>query len=303
MRKMFLIGIMAALALAPVAFADVIAPGIDVWETRNDGQTYTNITFPAGFFCPASPAFSTQVGMAGVPIATNPADVLGKSDTVIERLGSADVTSGDARVSAIIRAISFKGTAAINVPSCPCNPWTVRVLGDGTQPVSTVTIRRTSTGGGTFDSDIRINAHLILTCGTSQAHLNQSITFQASGAEWTNRPGSGGVSYPSPVSIDTNGDGTADLSVPGTSGFSPGWSPFPKPGCATAPCPVVIPHQVPTHAHFVFPPPQWCKSLTTAQRRAGKATATAVALACAQKEISPTVQPAEPIGTGVSGVN
>lgn len=310
MRKMIWGLALALLLPALPAAADTIAPGIDVWETRSDGQTYTNISFPPGFFCPNSAAFSTQVGLVGVPIATNPADVLGKSDTVVERLNRADVTSGDATVSAIVRAISFKSVSPVAVAGCSCGSWNVRVLADGTQPVSTVTIRRTGTGGGTFDSDLRINAHLIFTCGTAQAHLNQSITFQASGAEWANQPGSGGVSYGSPLQIDHNGDGTADFPVPGTSGFSGGWSPFPKPGCSVVPCPVPIPHQAPQHAHFVFPPPKYCKSAVLRSATARKLTATPVTgtatLACAQKDIAPTTSPDEPVQPGTftpSGTN
>lgn len=264
MKPAFLLGLALLFAALPALADDTILAGIDIWRTNNDGNTYVDLDLPAGFFCASSAPFSGRVVFVGVPIATNPANALGATDTVVERLGNATFDSnGVATVNAIIRAASFKSTAPITVSGCTGSSlWDVRSSAAPTQSPFLVTIRRSSptATGGSFDSSVTISPRLTFTqqgTGGLQRTLDQAVvTFTTSGAEWTYAPGSGGVTYTAgPVQIDTDGDGSPDTQVPPTSNFAPGWSPFPQTGCATAPCPVTIPHQAPSHAHQPAPPP------------------------------------------------
>jgi hypothetical protein len=95
-------------------------------------------------------------------------------------------------------------------------------------------------------------------------------------------PGPGGVTSSGPVQIDTDGDGVPDTTVPATSNFAPGWSPFPKPGCSVPPCRGSAPHQAPSHSHWVIPPPSsgctatahcWDGSTVTCTGSAGSCSA------------------------------
>jgi hypothetical protein len=282
MRKMLFLGLALSLAALPALADDTITAGIDVWQTKNDSNTYVDLSLPAGFFCTTSAPFSGRLTLAGDPIATNPADVLGASDTVIERLSDTTFdASGVARVNAIVRAANFKSTAPITVSGCPgSSQWDVRSSAAPTQSPFQVTIRRSdpTATGGSFDSSVTISPRLIFTqqgTGGAQQTLDQAaITFTTSGAEWTHAPGSGGVTYTGGnVQIDTDGDGVPDTTVPPTSNFAPGWSRFTRTGCAAAPCPVPIPHQAPSHLHYVSPAPSYCgKSFTSSAMAKSKVT-------------------------------
>jgi hypothetical protein len=263
MKPAFLLGIALSLAALPAVADDTILAGSDVWQTSNDSNTYIDLDLPAGFFCNSSAPFSGRVVFAGAPVATNPAGALGETDTVIERLGNATFDSnGVAMVNAVVRAANFKSTAPITVSGCAGSSlWDVRSSAAPAQSPFPITIRRSSptATGGSFDSSVVISPRLTFTQqGTAglQRILDQGvITFTTSGAEWTQAPGSGGVTYTAgPIQIDTDGDGLPDTYVPPTSNLAPGWSPFTRTDCAVAPCAVLVPHQAPRHAHFIRPP-------------------------------------------------
>jgi hypothetical protein len=300
---MLWIGLALALVALPVLADDTIARGIDVWQTKGDGRTYVTLDLAPGFFCTNSAAWSGTVTLAGNPVATSPADVLGATDTVIERLGDATFVNNVATVNAIVRAASFKGTAPIAVSGCDGSAyWDVKSTAAPTQSPFPITIRRPSSTatGGSFDSDLTISPRLIFTQQESglQRTLDQSqVHFSTSGAEWTHQPGAGGVTYSGSVQIDTDADGAVDTTVPGTSNFAAGWSSVAQAGCSTPPCAVPIPHQAPSHLHYVSPPPPYCKTTTTgASADTAKRGSTKAALV-AQRCLSKTADPVQPVGS------
>jgi hypothetical protein len=268
---MVYVGMALGLAALPALAANTVTRGIDVFETKGDGTTYADVSVPAGFFCAGSAAFSGTVVMAGDAVATSPDGALGHSDTVVERL--ADTTfdaSGNATVNAIVRAASFKSASPIAVSGCAGSAyWDVKSNATPTQSTFAMTLHRSSSTatGGTFDSDVTISPRLTFTqqgSGVQRTLDEGAIHFTTSGASWTHQPGSGGVTYTAgPVQIDTNGDGAVDTTVPPTSNFAAGWSTVPQSGCATAPCPVPIPHSATTARHHVNPPPPYCASTST----------------------------------------
>lgn len=271
MRKVMILGVVLALAALPASAANTITRGIDVWETKGDGRTYTTLSLPPGFFCTGSASWSGTITLTGNPITTSPARVLGKTDTVIERLGDTTFDSNNvATVNAIVRAASFKSTAPITVSGCPGSAyWDVWVTAAPTQSPFLLTIRRpnSSATGGNFDATVKIAPRLVFvqrgTGGLTHTLDQAEVDFTTSGAEWTHQPGSGGVTYGNSIQIDTDADGTVDVTVPGTSNFAPGWTSVPQSGCSAPPCPVPIPHQAPQHLHFVLPPPPYCTSSTS----------------------------------------
>jgi hypothetical protein len=262
MRKMIFMGLAAALVALPALADNTVTHGSDLFQTAGDGSTYAQVSVPAGYFCTGSAAWSGTVTLTGVPIVTSPANVLGNTDTVVERL--ADTTfdgSGNATVNAIVRAANFKSTSAISVTGCTGSSlWDVRSSAAPTQSAFAMTLHRTSSTatGGTFDSDVTISPRLTFTqqgTGGLVRTLDQStVHFTTSGASWTHHPGTGGLSYGSSVQVDTDGDGIADTTVPATSNFAAGWSTVPQSGCSTPPCGVGVPHSAITARHHIHPP-------------------------------------------------
>jgi hypothetical protein len=285
MKKMIYMGLALGLAALPALADNTITHGTDVFETKGDGTTYADVSVPAGFFCTGSAAWSGTVTLAGDPVVTSPANVLGHSDTVVERTGDTTFdASGNATVNAIVRAASFKSTAPISVTGCSGSTlWDVKSNASPTQSAFTMTIHRSSSTatGGTFDSDVTISPRLTFTqqgSGTQRTLDQSTIHFTTSGASWTHQPGSGGVTYTSgSVQIDTDGNGVVDTTVPATSNFAAGWTTVPQSGCATPPCATPIPHSAITARHHVNPPPPYCTTTTTTGATAAKRLGTKAA--------------------------
>ena len=298
MRRTLYLGLALSLAALPALADNTITAGIDIWQTKNDGNTYADLTLPAGFFCTTSAALAAHVALAGNPIATSPSGVLGATDTVIERLGDATFNvNNQATVNAIVRAASFKSTSPVSVTGCSGSSlWDVKSSAAPTQSAFPITITRPSSTatGGTFSGSVTISPRLTFTQqGTGvQRTLDQAaVTFTTSGAEWTFQPGSGGVTYTAgSVQIDTDGNGVVDTTVPHTSNFAAGWSPYTKTGCSTAPCPAPITHTAPSHLHYVSPPPPYCTTASTGAATTTKAARTTNKLATQQLAIACVAQ-------------
>jgi hypothetical protein len=275
MRKMVFMALALGLAALPALADDTVTHGSDLFQTAGDGSTYAQVSVPAGYFCTGSAAWSGTITLTGVPVVTSPANVLGNTDTVVERL--ADTTfdgSGNATVNAIVRVANFKGTAPISVTGCTGSTlWDVRSSAAPTQSAFAMTLHRASSTatGGTFDSDVTISPRLTFTqegTGGLVHTLDQStIHFTTSGASWTHQPGAGGLTYTTgSVQVDTDGDGVADTTVPPTSNFAAGWSTVAQTGCSTPPCGVGVPHSAITARHHINPPLPPCGARTHLSR-------------------------------------
>ena len=257
--------VLCALVLAALpAAAQTLTAGIDVWTTPGDGSAYVDFTdnpLPAGFFCVSSQPFAQRITLKGSPIVTSPAGVLGSTDTVVERASDVDLGNGQGSTQIRVRAISFVNRTAISVPGCS-DTFSAQVGLNGTAPAGSITISRSGAAGGTFDASFSVPGRITFTNNTTGQRLatpaTETISLQSSGAPWADSVGSGGIAYPNPVSIDTNGDGVADYTTAGTTpGFAPGWSH----GC-NPPCPVKVDHNGP-HPTWPLPAPQLCTSTAT----------------------------------------
>jgi hypothetical protein len=245
------VGCSLAALLAVPAAAQTVRAGIDVWTTPNDGSLvldFSDNPLPAGFFCTASPAFAERIPLRGVPIQTNPAHVLGSTDTIVARLSNVDLRNGEASTPIRALAISFANRAPISVPRC-IDEFNVRILAGKTMPLGTMTIRG-SADGGTFDSSLSVTGTVIFS-KTSQIKpfqtITETVTLQATGTPWSDSVGTGGIEFPQPVTIDTDGNGIPETSTPGTTpGFAPGW-------WGNPPIPVPLPHT--PHEVWPLPPP------------------------------------------------
>jgi len=245
--------------LAAPAQAQTLSAGIDVWTTPNDGSAYVDFSdnpIPAGYFCEGSQAFAQRIDLKGSPLVTSPSGVLGSTDTVVERAGAVDLSSGQGSTSIRVRAISFVNRSPISVPGCS-STFSAKVGLNGTAPTGSITIRGGSSGG-TFDASFSVPGKITFTENTQPPRVlttpvTETLGMQTVNASWADTVGTNGISYPSPVAIDTNGDGTADYQTPGTtSGFAAGWW---RSSPTNPPIPVKVSHNGP-HPTWPLPPPR-----------------------------------------------
>jgi hypothetical protein len=218
-----------AIMLAVPAFAvdRTVTNGIDLWRTPGDGTTFADFSkesIPAGFFCNKSEAFNGRIIFKGVPIATGQPGVLGATDTVVQRLDNAAFNKrGVATTRIQIRAMQFESVAPVKTA---CGLYKAYVRLDGDQPVTTMRIVRDNEKGGRFFAPISVNIKMTFEpvgrATTEALEIRKALRFPpAQNAVWsTNRrvnPALGGF-----VKVDTDGDGTPDTFLPGTSSFAAG---------------------------------------------------------------------------------
>lgn len=230
-----LFGVLALLLLIalPVAAADrVVQNGIDLWVTPGDGRTYIDfatIPLPAGFFCFKSAPFTERIVFQGVPVATGEAGVLGKTDTIVQRLDEAVFDkNGVARTRIQVRALHFESVKPVQTA---CGAFNVEVRLAGEQPVTNMRIVRDSAKGGRFFAPIAVNGKVVFTPaagGSSEIlEITRNVRFPADqGIAWADRyptkPGILGAGF---VQVDTDNDRRPDTYLPGiTANFAAGIS-------------------------------------------------------------------------------
>ncbi len=147
--------LLLALAALPALAQRVIPAGKDVWVTPANGQTV--FTFPDGdveSLCGALPSSSWthQVALQGVPMTG--ADW----DTMVVRLDDAVFnSSGVAQTRAQVANLDFRST---DTTVTPCGRLYFTVGLAGSQAPTTMTIVRTTAGGGVFHADIAVSVEI-----------------------------------------------------------------------------------------------------------------------------------------------
>lgn len=235
MKKLSVFSIFAlvlALAVPAVAADRVIANGIDLWKTPGDGTSFADFSqqpIPAGFFCPGSPPFTGRIITKGIPIVTNQPGGLGGADTIVQRLDNARFSKrGLATTRIQMRAMQFEGLTPIKTA---CGVFKAFVQLDGEQPVTTMQIVRDNEKGGRFSAPISVNVRFLFKpvdqVTTEVWELRQEVRFPpARFQRWSDdRELSGAPVVNGSVKVDTDGDGTPDTFLPGTSNFLAGRSP------------------------------------------------------------------------------
>lgn len=257
-----------ALVAAPVLAMDHVPPGVDLFNTRGNGETFMSFSsnpIPAGFFCPGSAPFTGRVEFHGLPIAGAP----GRADTIIERLDEAPLNDngvGSTRIR--IRAVQLESLKAI---STSCGRYIVRAsLAPREQPLTRMRIQQTREDGGFFTAalalNLRLSFHPVSGKGGVRV-LEDTVSFNRSTRlPWATAPGSDGVTRS--LTVDTDADGQPDTRLTQASvfvaGLAPGGVAKHNGGgliSATAALaeldqtvdPEPIYHQNPDHVHYVEP--------------------------------------------------
>jgi hypothetical protein len=232
MRNRFLgIAVVLLLIALPAAAAErVIQNGIDLWYTAGDGRTYIDFSkrpLPAGFFCFHSAPFTGRIVFRGVPIATGEKGVLGRTDTIVQRLDDATFNKNGVAVTRVqVRALHFESVQPIKTA---CGAYKVEVRLNGEQPITRMRIAREHERGGRFFAPIAVNGKLVFTPAdraTSEVlEITRNVRFPANqGIRWADSFGREAVQRPGFVLVDTDNDRRPDTYLPGTSSnFAAGW--------------------------------------------------------------------------------
>jgi hypothetical protein len=165
MVRMFVLCTLLVMAAVPAIAGqnslDRVPAGLDYWQTLAFGATaysFEKEPLPAGFFCEGSPAFKGVVQFEGVPLRTEPAGILGTTDTVIERLDEAVFNArGIAKARLRARALHIQSSSPIKTV---CGDFKVTATLTDDQPVTSITFRRQNKYGGTFDADLRLRVRI-----------------------------------------------------------------------------------------------------------------------------------------------
>jgi hypothetical protein len=115
-----------------------------------------------------------------------------------------------------------------------CGDFHVFVTLNGPQRVTTMSIRRTEQGGGTFSAPLAVDARMTFIPvkkpmksakggSTQKWELTGSFTFPAIPIAWS--LGNDSMKRIGSAVVDTNGDLTPDTRLPGTSNFVAGMPP------------------------------------------------------------------------------
>lgn len=164
-RMLALIALVAAAPLA--AQGDLpgrIEAGFDYWQTLSSGATaypFSSDPLPAGFFCEGSAPFKGVINFEGVPLTTEPAGILGTTDTVIERLDEAVFNArGIAKTRIRGYALNLVGSELVKNS---CGSWKVTAALADDQPVTEMIFRREHQFGGNFDANLRLKIQVSFT--------------------------------------------------------------------------------------------------------------------------------------------
>ena len=219
-----LISALCVMLAVPALAADrVIRSGIDLATTRADGNTHYDFKktpIPAGFFCANSAPFDGLLVLKGSPIATATPRALGNTDVIVQRLDDAVFDKrGVATTRIQFRALSLESVAPVKTS---CGEFTAKVSLAGDQPITRLRIIRERANGGRYLAPLAINVKMAFTpVNNPQARplvLRRNLRFQPNpNASWTHTPPAGAVTHEDFVKVDTDGDGTPDSFLEGTS--------------------------------------------------------------------------------------
>ena len=229
MKRLTLVTVLGLLLLSlpALAFDRVITNGSDLWRTPGDGTTFADFSkqpLPAGFFCSKSQAFTGRIILQGVPLATGQPGVLGRTDTIVQRLDNAAFNkNGVASTRIQIRAMQFQSVAPVDTA---CGQFNAFVRLDGEQPITKMRIVRDNEEGGRFYAPIYVNVKLsfqpVGRTSTEALELRKELRFPPAKIAFWSASHATGSPREGFVKVDTDGDGVPDTFLPGVSNFAAG---------------------------------------------------------------------------------
>lgn len=226
----FAICVIACITVAvPGLAADrVIYNGIDLWATSEDGSTFVDFSenpLPAQFLCYKSEPFTGRVGFKGVPVATSEPGLLGRTDTIVQRLDDAVFNKRGVAFSRLqVRSLYLKSLSPIKTS---CGLFTATVVLDGEQPITRMKIVRENPKGGRFFAPIAVNVKIsfkpVNGVEAEPLEIRKSLRFPPlPNQRWMSLPAQERHQAKGVLLVDTDGDQMPDTYLPGTSNFAVG---------------------------------------------------------------------------------
>jgi hypothetical protein len=220
-------GVLALGAGAAAFAAEPIRKGVDLWISVA-GMARTSFAqepIPAGFFCNGSQPFTGSISFQGAPLATEPAEALGRADTIVQRLDDAVFDAkGEATTRIQLMALSLVSTRPV---ATSCGAYDVAVhLADGEQPTTTMRIFNSDALGGTYSAPLSLNVKLVFTPAAGDRSARRELTRRidlgpAPRSVWVYAK----PQYVSGVRVDTRGTGRPEVLLPTPSNFRAGFDP------------------------------------------------------------------------------
>ena len=257
-RAMLRVASTLVLPLGATATAQlVILPGDDGWQTPPPGPTtetfidfgnqVVNPPILGDFFGPGSDPFTGRVQLRGEPLLTIPPGALGPTDTIVTRLGPANILDpfgGQDTVPIQLVALNLVSTEPFQVTFSggqSSELWELRATRSQFPPSnpSTMTIQSQCPDGGTFDSILFVRPRLTFTrVSDGQVQVMDGpgvpeVQFDSQNSPWVlpfQGPGQfdpqqHGVAPLFPgVQVDGDGDGIPDYVTVGQSNFLAGFA-------------------------------------------------------------------------------
>ncbi|MBW8878721.1 MAG: hypothetical protein JF614_27495 [Acidobacteria bacterium] len=225
-RSLGIMLLISGFATSAFAADRAIQNGIDVWSTAGDGSTFVDFAqtpIPAGFFCAGSAPFTAKVAFQGVPLVTDNHKVLRDTDTIVQRLDDAVFNKrGTAVTRTQVRALSLRSVTPLETR---CGKFDATVRLDGVQPITQMVIHRENEKGGTFSGPLWLNVKVSFTpvgrASREALEIPLAVRFRDN-IQYPWRAKSIAPELTGFVRVDTDGDGVADIYLPGTSNFFAG---------------------------------------------------------------------------------
>lgn len=238
-RIIIFIAFIAFFIVSAASRAANVMPGFDLCTTPPDNNT--TVTFgiieecpplPADFFGPGSDPFEGTIAFGGLPLETDPPNILGLTNVVVRRLQTAILPDCDSSdyIDIEIVALSLVSIDPITVTyngGMDPEQWDVRMClsSYSSQPTGAMTIAQECDSGGTFTATLPIVPKLIFTQldpPHSQSILDDgtTMTYYTETGHWLfTDPGLNVLLSPGGVLVDHDCDGSVDVGVGPGSNF------------------------------------------------------------------------------------
>ena len=231
------------------ALALNIQPGVILWETPASalsnyrfGGSPSCPSIPADFFGPGSDPFDGLIYFQGQPLPTIPPDVLGSTDTIIERLVEAELPQCGASDTIDIKivALNLVSTEPITVTyfgGMTQELWDVQMClsSSALQQTGFMAVNQECESGGTFTAELPVIPKFIFS-KVDPPHSQMiwdfgdypgAIVYQVPGflhpGYWVyNDPESSLVTSLGGILVDHDCDGVQDMPINASSNFCPG---------------------------------------------------------------------------------
>lgn len=215
-----LLSIAIVLIGAPAAHAQVIAAGVDAWETPAGAtqQDFSADPLPGGFFGPGSLPWAGIIDFEG-----DPPDATMPVDTLITRMASADVQCGGPAVYVPIQMTSLNlkstGPIIVDYEQGYSELWDVTAFASSLQSDGYAAFRKTCPSGGTFTSTLPVTPVIAFRRQMDDivvTYTGDEIVFQSEPIGWvyTTTADTDGLSTPlRGTFFDADGDGIAETAL------------------------------------------------------------------------------------------